>query len=146
MQLAQRAYRPQSSPQVTFPNLGAHPRYFMPSIPQALLLVQIPDHVVSQDFVDEHCFMPAHPLCRSLPKFAADKSASSEGKSCNKFYKKHPGLTPGLFKLFCAHRRCIGFSLMADQEGPSTAFQLIYNRFKTGKLSDQYPAHLLLLS
>ena len=96
-------------------------------------LLQIPDYPVSHDFVDNHCFMPAHPLCRSLPRFAADKSASAEEKSCNKFYKSHPGLTPGMFTWFCAHGKCIGFSLMADQECPSTAFQ-VYNRFKTGKL------------
>ncbi len=98
-----------------------------------LAVLQIPDHPVSQGFVDEHCFMPAHPLCRSLPTFAADKSKGTDGKTCNKFYKKHPGLTPGIFTLFCAHRKCIGFSLMSDQEGRSTAFQLIYNRIKTGR-------------
>ena len=85
--------------------------------------MQVTDHAVSQDFIDEHCYMPAHILCRALPNFAADKGKSSQGKSCNKFYKNHPGLTPGMFTLFCPHRRCIGFSLMADQEGPSTAFQ-----------------------
>ncbi|DBA80211.1 TPA: hypothetical protein ACH3X1_008104 [Trebouxia sp. C0004] len=90
---------------------------------------QIPDHAVSQGFVDEHCFMPAHPLCRFLPTFAADRSRGTDGKTCNKFYKKHPVLTPGILTLFCAHTECIGFSLMTDQRGPTLHF--IYNRFKT---------------
>ncbi|KAL0038592.1 hypothetical protein WJX77_011963 [Trebouxia sp. C0004] len=64
---------------------------------------QIPDHAVSQGFVDEHCFMPAHPLCRFLPTFAADRSRGTDGKTCN--------------------------NLMTDQRGPTLHF--IYNRFKT---------------
>ena len=77
--------------------------------------------------------MPAHPICRALPGFVADKTKGPDGKSCNKFYKHHPGLTPGIFTMFCAHRTCLGFSLMADQEGPSTAFELVYTRFKQGE-------------
>ena len=108
----------------------------------ATCVLQIPGHAVDPSFVDEHFFLPAHPLCRALPSFAADKSKGTDVKTCNKFYKNHPGLTPGMFTLFCAHRKCLGFNLMADQEGPSTAFELIYTRFQSG----QFRLYLLALS
>ena len=49
-------------------------------------ILQISEHPVSQGFADEHCFIPAYPLWRSLPDFAADKSKGTDGKTCNKVY------------------------------------------------------------
>jgi len=33
--------------------------------------------------------------------------------------------------VFCAHRKCLGFSLLTNPEGPSTVFDVVYTRFKT---------------
>ena len=57
------------------------------------------------DNQDMHCFMPAYPLCRSLPVFKADKEKDkvAGGPAFAKYHCTHPGLTPGTFTVFCAH-------------------------------------------
>ena len=89
---------------------------------------------VREDFEDTHSFFPAFPLTRSLPHFKADKQRQTDGPACPKYARVHPLLTPGAFTCFCAHGLCLGFSLMASQEGPRTPFELIYTRFKKGMM------------
>lgn len=97
--------------------------------------VQIPDYPLNNNYTDHHCFMPSYPICRSVPPFKADRLRVADGKACNKYSSKHPGLTPGILTVFCAHRKCLGFSLLTNPEGPSTVFDVIYTRSKTGELT-----------
>jgi hypothetical protein len=79
--------------------------------------------------------MPAYPLVRGLPPFAADESSSKETLTCNKFSGRHNQLTPGIFTLFCPHEVCLGFKLMNNNEGPGTLFELLFTRFRNGACS-----------
>ncbi len=98
-----------------------------------MIVLQIPDIPVSEAYQDEHCFMPAYPLTRFLPKFKADRQQAADGSACRKNSRKHPGLTPGVFAYYCGHGRCLGFDLHADKEGPSIPFNTILSRFKQGE-------------
>jgi hypothetical protein len=82
----------------------------------------------------DHVFMPAYPLVRGLPLFAADAASSREAASCNKFSQRHNQLTPGIFTIFCPHEVCLGFKLMNNKEGPATLFELLYTRFRKGTI------------
>lgn len=96
--------------------------------------MQTPDHAVAAGHEDQHCFMPAYRVCRSLPPFAADKGRTrDEQQGCSKCSRKHARWTPGVLTLFCAHGKCLGCHLMTDQEGPRQVFDLIYTRFKIGE-------------
>ncbi|DBA83132.1 TPA: hypothetical protein ACH3X2_006656 [Trebouxia sp. C0005] len=104
---------------------------------------QIPDHPVSQGFVDEHCCTPVHPLCRSLPKFSADRKQRHRWKDLQQVLEETPwDHAWHIHSVLCPQK--VHFSLMADQEGPSIAFQLIYNRLNTGRTLEVFL--LLILS
>ena len=97
--------------------------------------MELPDQPLPAGFEDAHCFMPAYPLYRALPRFKADKEKTQTpvGNVCSKYHRSHPGLTPGTFTAFYAHAICLGFKLMTDKEGCSIPFELIYTRFPEGK-------------
>lgn len=90
----------------------------------------IPQYAADDCHEDLHCFLPSFPVCRSLPPFKADRRKIDDGPSCPKYARTHPLLTPGAFTIFCAHGLCLGFSLMASQEGPRTPFEILFTRFK----------------
>lgn len=95
--------------------------------------MQLPSSPVSApDAETAHVYMPSFPLFRGLPAFAADSDRVSEEERCSKFHRRHNRLTPGIFTIFCGHGVCLGFKLMVNKEGPATAFDLLYTRFKTG--------------
>ena len=48
---------------------------------------------------------------------------------CNKVYKKHPTLSPGVFTVLCKHGICHGFQLLDSAESPKTAFDLVLTKF-----------------
>lgn len=96
--------------------------------------MQIPDYALESGYADQHCFMPSYPICRALPSFKADKGKANDGKACNKYSSRHAGLTPGILTLFCAHKTCLGFTLLANPEGPSSVFNILYTRFQNGRL------------
>ena len=72
-------------------------------------------------------YMPNHPVCRKLRHYGEEKG--STGDSCQKCVKRCPGLTPGIFTCFCPQGICLGFSILERFEGPSTAFELLFQRF-----------------
>jgi hypothetical protein len=59
-----------------------------------------------------------------------DNIGEDDQNSCNKYVLYHNGLTPGIFAIFCPHGICVGFKIMSTCEGPGTAFQFIFHRFK----------------
>ena len=97
-------------------------------------VLQIPQYAADDCHEDLHCFLPSFPICRRLPPFKADRRKIDDGPSCPKYARTHPLLTPGAFTIFCAHGLCLGFSLMASQEGPRTPFEILFTRFKEGEL------------
>ena len=80
-----------------------------------------------------HVYMPSFPILRGLPAFAGDADRVNEEERCSKFHRRHNRLTPGVLTTFCSHGVCLGFKLMVNKEGPATAFDLLYTRFKTGE-------------
>ena len=102
--------------------------------------LQLTDHILPAGFEDAHCFMPAYPLHRTLPKFKADKERGdgTADSVCAKCRCSHPGLAPGIFTAFCAHALCLEFKLMKDKEGCSIPFEMIYTRFPEGKSGNAY--------
>ena len=97
-------------------------------------VLQIPEYAADDCHEDLHCFLPSFPICRRLPPFKADRRKIDDGPSCPKYARTHPLLTPGAFTIFCAHGLCLGFSLMASQEGPRTPFEILFTRFKEGEV------------
>lgn len=74
-------------------------------------------------------FFPNNPLCRPLRRPA--KTNDPELKNiCTKHTKRTINVTPGMFALFCPHGICLGFEAMKNFEGPMTAYNIIYRRFK----------------
>ena len=71
------------------------------------------------------------------PPFIGKAIYTADGKNrdiinrqhCNKVYKKHPTLSPGVFTVLCEHGICHGFQLMDSAESPKTAFDLILTKF-----------------
>ncbi|XP_070537887.1 uncharacterized protein [Ptychodera flava] len=51
--------------------------------------------------------------------------------TCNKFYKGHPSLSPGIFTMYCKHKVCLGFQVMKHHESPALPFKIIRQRFQT---------------
>eukprot|EP00955_Chlamydomonas_euryale_P015250 163109-Chlamydomonas_euryale.AAC.1 len=70
--------------------------------------------------------------------YQADGTAGAKGEGerdevpCTKYSSSHNELTPGLFIIFCVHGFCMAFKAMAASEGPSTAFDMLYHRLKSG--------------
>lgn len=64
---------------------------------QSKVLPDIPSS--DEDSLD---FFPHLPLKRGRGKYELDNGSAVENV-CNKFYRGHPKLTPGIFTLFCPH-------------------------------------------
>ena len=83
----------------------------------------------------EHvAFSPSLPIIRDVPSYKADgANASSQNERdeipCTKHIQSHPGLTPGIFAVFCPHGFCVGFVIMSRSEGPRTFFDFVLQRF-----------------
>ena len=82
---------------------------------------------------DNHVtFAPRFPLLRLPQQYKADGPAHDTSRDevpCTKYSQSHPGLTPGIFAIFCPHGMCMGFVIMSRGEGPKTAFDFIFHRF-----------------
>ena len=77
---------------------------------------------------EKFVFMPNNPVCRKLARYGDMRDDTTY--LCNKYNKKCRGMTPGIFAMFCPHGVCLGFRIMSRHEGPRTAFEMIYERFK----------------
>lgn len=88
-------------------------------------------HLDLRDDLDNNekfVFMPNHPVCRKLARYGDLRDDTTY--LCNKYNKKCRGMTPGIFAMFCPHGVCLGFRIMSRHEGPRTAFEMVYERFK----------------
>lgn len=73
---------------------------------------------------------------RKRRKYHADRSrfrryhGNGGMETCIKFEKGSKKFTPGIWSLLCQHGVCHGFTFLRKHEGPSTPFELFYDRFK----------------
>ena len=78
-------------------------------------------------------------LLRVPQQYKADNDRKPSSDSlrdeapCSKYSDSHPGLTPGMFALFCPHGFCVAFKIMSRSEGPKTAFDMLYHRCRLGE-------------
>jgi len=117
----------------------AVPQEFHPLLDQLITLASFPgickdtDHLaVVQGLPNKEnlVYMPNHPVCRPLRQYNQN-SGGKASESCRKDVTRCSGLTPGIFTFFCPHGVCLGFSILERYEGPSTAFELLFQRFPT---------------
>jgi hypothetical protein len=77
-----------------------------------------------------HIYAPNFPLCRLLRTEWKGPDKETDGGECNKGTNKHPGLSPGMFLMFCHHGVCLAFMVMVRHEGASTPHELFFTRFE----------------
>lgn len=87
-------------------------------------------------FDDHIAFSPQFPVLHLPQQYKADGRGGTHDTArdevpCTKYTQSHPGLTPGIFAVFCPHGMCMGFSIMSRGEGPKTAFDFIFHRFSS---------------
>jgi len=86
----------------------------------------------STDYDVHVAFSPSLPTIHTSPTYRADgvvQDTTRDEVPCTKHLMSHPGLTPGIFAVFCPHGLCMGFAIMSRSEGPKTFFEFICHRF-----------------
>ena len=115
------------------------PEAFRPLLAQLIGLASLPGRCTDSRHLavveglpnkENLVFMPNHPCIRHLRDYGETREDKSDS-TCQKHVKRCPGLTPGIFACFCPHGICLGFSILERFEGPSTAFELLFQRFPT---------------
>ena len=88
----------------------------------------------STDYHSQVAFSPSLPPIHTSPTYCADRGlrvpdTARDEIPCTKHLTSHPGLTPGIFAVFCPHGLCMGYVIMSRSEGPKTFFDFICHRF-----------------
>ena len=73
-------------------------------------------------------FLPNHPPCRGQATYKANKRREITNE-CNKEYRKHNKLSPGVFTMVCPHGVCLGFHIMESPESPKVPFNMLMYHF-----------------